>query len=70
LEGCDSEDHSSRQAQGNSLKDPIFKITRTKWIGGVAPALKPQVQTLVLQKKAHNLFSKKNSFYVLQIYQV
>jgi hypothetical protein len=32
LAGCDSKDLSSRPA----LKDPIYKITRAKWTGGVA----------------------------------
>jgi hypothetical protein len=39
LGGWDWEDHSSRPAQANSWQDPISKITRGKWTGGVAQPL-------------------------------
>jgi hypothetical protein len=50
--GWDWEDHSSRPTLANSWGDPISKITRAKWTGGVAKALEhlfckcvPWVQT-------------------------
>jgi hypothetical protein len=36
LGGWDEEDCSLRPAQTNSSQDPITKITRAKWTGGVA----------------------------------
>jgi hypothetical protein len=33
------EDHGSRIAQGNNSQDPISKITRGKWTGGMAQAV-------------------------------
>jgi hypothetical protein len=36
LGGWDGEDHGSRPTQANCLWDPISKITRAKWTGGVA----------------------------------
>jgi hypothetical protein len=50
--GWDREDSSSRSVQANSSKDPISKITRATWTGGVAQvaellyvSAKPWVQT-------------------------
>jgi hypothetical protein len=49
LEGWDQEDHSLRSAwKKKSSRDPISKITREKWTGGVAQA----VQHLLCKHKA------------------
>jgi hypothetical protein len=50
LGGRDQEDHSSRPAWANSSGDPISKITRPKWTGGV-------VQVVVLLCKHKTLSS-------------
>jgi hypothetical protein len=44
--GWDQEDHGSGPVWANSLWDPIFKITRAKWTGGLAQVLEclPWVQ--------------------------
>jgi hypothetical protein len=34
--GWDWEDYSLRPAQENSLRDPITKLTKAKWTGGIA----------------------------------
>jgi hypothetical protein len=34
----EAEDHGLRPAQANRSQDPISKITRAKWTGGVAQA--------------------------------
>jgi hypothetical protein len=36
LGGGDREDHGFRLAQASSSRDPISKITRAKWMGGIA----------------------------------
>jgi hypothetical protein len=36
--GWDQEDHGSRPIPVNSAQDPISKITRAEWTGGVAQA--------------------------------
>jgi hypothetical protein len=48
------ENCSSRTAQENSLQDPICKVTRAKWAGGVAQA------TECLLCKSETLSSKSN----------
>jgi hypothetical protein len=39
LASWDREDHSSRLVQANSSQDPVSKITREEWNGGVAKAV-------------------------------
>jgi hypothetical protein len=41
---AEMEDCSSRLAQASNLGDSIYKITRTKWTGGVAEVVEPGLQ--------------------------
>jgi hypothetical protein len=40
LGGLDQEDHSSRPAQAKSSQEPISKLSKEKWTGGVAEVIK------------------------------
>jgi hypothetical protein len=53
--GCrDQEDHGSKPAQANSLRNPILKIPITKRAGGVAQSAGPDFKSQY-QNKTKNL---------------
>jgi hypothetical protein len=71
LGGWDPEDWGLRPAWANSSQDPISKITRAKWTGGVAQAMeyllckckvpwvKPKCQKKIKKYKWNMLGSKR-----------
>jgi hypothetical protein len=66
LEGWDQEDHGLKPASANSLQDPISKITRAKWTGGVAQV----VQCLLCKCEAlsSNSHPIKNRWFVYHLF--
>jgi hypothetical protein len=50
-------DHSSRPAQASSSQEPIFKITRAKWTGGVEHLL---CKCEALSSNPNTIKKKKN----------
>jgi hypothetical protein len=52
--GRDQEDHGSKPAQANSVRDPILKIPNTKRVGGMAQGVGPEFNTQYCKKKKKN----------------
>jgi hypothetical protein len=61
LGGWDHEGHSSRPAWTNNSQDPVSKITRAKWTGGVAQVLEcPLCKCEALSSNRSSEKKKKN----------
>jgi hypothetical protein len=75
LGGRDQEDQGSKQAQANSLRDPISKIPIQKMTGGVAQGVGPEFKPQCHQKTGRKcIFSNVTvsmlPFKFLRLYKV